>query len=358
MSIPASDLRYQDHILAGVSRTFALTIPELPAWLRIVVGNAYLLCRIADTVEDDPHLPVEEKQRFLRRFCRVVEGRESGEAFAAELCARLSPRASPAERDLVAHTARVVAIAHAFEAPQRAAIERCVQLMTEGMAHFQAKGGPQGLETLADLEGYCYCVAGVVGEMLTELFCQRIPELAPRRQALQWLALSFGQGLQMTNILKDVWEDRSRGACWLPRAVFEERGCDLGSLTPGEAGFRRGMEHLIGVARWHLERALDYTLLIPKREQGIRRFCLWALGMAVLTLANLRRRLAFHRGDQVKISRGTVRATVTLTSVCAGSNGALRLLFRWAARGLPPPVPPRERFVPPGWASEPLEGGT
>ncbi|MGN2392490.1 phytoene/squalene synthase family protein [Pelomicrobium sp. G1] len=358
MSIPASDLQYQDRILAGVSRTFALTIPELPAWLRIAVGNAYLLCRIADTVEDDPHLPVEDKLRFLRRFARVVEGREPGEAFAAELSARLSPRASPAERDLVAHTARVVAIARAFAAPQRAAIERCVRVMTEGMARFQAQGGSRGLETLADLDGYCYCVAGVVGEMLTELFCQRIQELAPRREELRQLALSFGQGLQMTNILKDVWEDRSRGACWLPRAVFEERGCDLGALTPGEAGFRRGMEYLIGVARWHLERALDYTLFVPKREEGIRRFCLWALGMAVLTLANLKGRLAFSRGDQVKISRGAVRATVAITSLCAGSNGALRLLFRWAARGLPPPVPPPEGVAPPGWASEPLEGGT
>jgi hypothetical protein len=44
---------YQDHILALVSRTFALTTPQLPAGLRSVVGNAYLLCRVADTIEDE-----------------------------------------------------------------------------------------------------------------------------------------------------------------------------------------------------------------------------------------------------------------------------------------------------------------
>ncbi|MDL1867558.1 phytoene synthase, partial [Betaproteobacteria bacterium PRO4] len=43
------DARYQEHILQGVSRTFALTIPQLPPALREVVGNAYLLCRIVDT---------------------------------------------------------------------------------------------------------------------------------------------------------------------------------------------------------------------------------------------------------------------------------------------------------------------
>ena len=28
----------------------------------------------------------------------------------------------------------------------------------------------------------------------------------------------------MTNILKDVWDDRERGACWLPRDIFAKRG--------------------------------------------------------------------------------------------------------------------------------------
>ena len=41
----------QNKHLEGVSRTFALTIPCLPEDLRDWVGNAYLLCRIADTIE-------------------------------------------------------------------------------------------------------------------------------------------------------------------------------------------------------------------------------------------------------------------------------------------------------------------
>jgi phytoene/squalene synthetase len=31
------------------------------------------------------------------------------------------------------------------------------------------------------------------------------------------LSTSFGQGLQMTNILKDIWDDAQRGVCWLPK---------------------------------------------------------------------------------------------------------------------------------------------
>jgi len=51
---PEDNLRYQSDILERVSRTFALTIPQLPFDLSKVVANAYLLCRIADTIEDDP----------------------------------------------------------------------------------------------------------------------------------------------------------------------------------------------------------------------------------------------------------------------------------------------------------------
>ena len=53
----ADPLTYQSEALPGVSRTFALTIPQLPEPLRHAVGNNYLLCRIADTIEDEPTLP-------------------------------------------------------------------------------------------------------------------------------------------------------------------------------------------------------------------------------------------------------------------------------------------------------------
>ena len=102
--------------------------------------------------------------------------------------------------------------------------------------------------------------------MLTSLFCLHSPEIAKRHDALMGLAISFGQGLQMTNILKDVWEDYRNGACWLPREIFAEEGLDLRDLT--RAGkreeFQRGVQRLIGIAHGHLKNALTYTLLIPR----------------------------------------------------------------------------------------------
>lgn len=331
------DLAYQEAILQGVSRTFALTIPQLPGPLREVVGNGYLLCRLADTIEDEPVIEPEEKRRLSERFVEVVAGGLSSQVFADELGPKLSPASTPAEHELVRNMPRVLRITHSFRETQRRALERCVRIMSRGMAEYQQNASLDGLKDQSELDRYCYYVAGVVGEMLTDLFCDYSPSIAARRDELMSLAVSFGQGLQMTNILKDVWEDQGREACWLPREVFERHQFDMPALSktgPGP-GFSEGMQELIAVARAHLANALEYTLLLPAGEAGIRRFCLWALGMAVLTLRKLNEHLDFREGQTVKISRRSVKATVLVTSAAAKYDRILRALFDHFTRSLP-----------------------
>jgi farnesyl-diphosphate farnesyltransferase len=332
-----SDAVYQDQILPHVSRTFALTIPQLPAALRIAVTNAYLLCRIADTIEDEPALSPPETLAFMERFMDVVAGRDEPDALALALASRLSDRTLATERELVSHMRRVINVTAGLSPAQRASINRCVELMCYGMPRFQATASLKGLPRLVDLDEYCYYVAGVVGDMLTELFCEHAPWIARNRTGLQSLAVSFAQGLQMTNILKDVWEDRSRGACWLPQEVFSRHGVDLARLTADshDPGFAAGMHELVGIAHGHLRNALEYTLLIPGKEIGIRRFCLWAIGLAVLTLQKINQNPKFTAGVQVKVSRRAVAMTRVLTDLTGRSDWMLRRLFDVAARGLP-----------------------
>jgi farnesyl-diphosphate farnesyltransferase len=298
--------------------------------------NAYLLCRLADTIEDDVGLDNEQKSRFHARFVAVVRGDEDAAAFAADLEPLLSARVLAAERDLVGNTAAVIRVMHGFSVEERAALTRCVAIMCRGMPEFQRNKSLSGLADLEALAEYCYYVAGVVGEMCTELFVLHCPELEKQRDTMMRLAVSFGQGLQMTNILKDIWDDRHANACWLPRSVFGpelplER---LEELHETDA-FKRGLNELIGVGHAHLRNALEYTCMIPKRETGIRKFCLWAIGLAVLTLRKIHRHPEFRSGSDVKVSRRTVKATVLTTNVTLMSNRALHLLFERAAVGLP-----------------------
>ena len=107
MDSVSSDEVYQDQILPHVSRTFALTIPQLPEGLRTAVTCAYLLCRIADTIEDEPALSPPETLAFLQRFSAVLAGQGEPAALAREIERRLSePDAGHGARSGEQHGAR------------------------------------------------------------------------------------------------------------------------------------------------------------------------------------------------------------------------------------------------------------
>lgn len=322
---------YQDLILPRVSRTFALTIPQLDPRLRTVIGNAYLLCRIADTIEDERSLSADVKQEFHARFTGVVASTEDPDAFARDLVPMLHGNTLAAERDLVASTSAVIAVTDGFNAVQRAALTRCITTMCTGMPGFERKASPAGLANMREMDRYCYYVAGIVGQTLTELFCDYSPKIAEQREALAKLDVSFGQGLQMTNILKDFWEDHDRGVCWLPHDLFARAGVDLASVHRNDvpAAFGTTYAQLIGIAHSHLRNALEYTLLLPEKEVGIRRFCLIALGLAMRTLASILARPGFTAGTQVKVSRQVVKKIVIVSRLFAGYT---RVLQRWFAR--------------------------
>ena len=334
----ADDL-FQMALLEGVSRTFALTIPQLPESLCRAVANAYLLCRIVDTIEDEVSLAPKQKKHFCHGFIEVVKTGKSSEAFAAELAPLLSSNTLPSEHVLIRVIPRVICITHQFDQEQITALSTCVEVMAEGMPIFQADNMQGGLPTLPDMDRYCYYVAGCVGEMLTRLFCHYSPEIAQHREALLKLGVSFGQGLQMTNILKDIWDDAERGVCWLPQDIFSETGFDLKNLNAqtNDANFRTGLRHLVSVAHTHLHNALRYTQLIPSHETGIRNFCLWALGMAVLTLKKIKQNLGFTRSDEVKITRNSVKSTIIATKLLGRSNFLLNSLFNLVSQELHDP---------------------
>ncbi len=323
--------------MPGVSRTFALTIPQLPDGLRIAVTNAYLLCRIADTIEDDHQLSVEDKSAYHQAFTDLVAGQGQAQELSADLFHALSGFTPGEELALIKNLPEVITVKQSLSEQQQQALFRCISVMCGGMPDFQQQTSIAGLDSMQDLDDYCYVVAGVVGEMLTDLFCDYSPQIAEHRESMMPLSRAFGQGLQMTNILKDFWEDRLRKACWLPSDVFRRHGLDLSSPHSEHfvTAFSKGIMELIAVAHQCLRDAMQYVKTVPRNETGIRRFCLWAIGLAVLTLQNIRKKPGYLHGDQVKVSRRAVSITVLLSNMMSRSNRALSLIFRLASSGLP-----------------------
>ena len=67
----------------------------------------------------------------------------------------------------------------------------------------------------------------------------------------------------------------------------------------------------------------------------MRRFCSWALGLAVLTLRKIHANPSYTSAEQVKISRKAVKATIFTTNLFLGNNRVLRLLFNLGSGRLP-----------------------
>ena len=98
-------------LLPEVSRTFALNIPVLPAPLELVVTVAYLLCRIADTLEDESGGETSARDELLSEFARLVDLPEGWQArvraFAERAAGSLRAEAPPAEVKLVRESPRL-----------------------------------------------------------------------------------------------------------------------------------------------------------------------------------------------------------------------------------------------------------
>jgi farnesyl-diphosphate farnesyltransferase len=122
----------------------------------------------------------------------------------------------------LAATPEVIEGFAALAPPARAAIALHVARTCHGMAGYVRATDPRGrleLRTLADLRGYCYVVAGIVGELLTELFVLAEPRLEAQQDDLRQRAAEFGEALQLVNILKDSMTDAVEGRRFLPAGV-------------------------------------------------------------------------------------------------------------------------------------------
>ncbi len=322
-------LAYQKKLLPGVSRTFALTIPLLPEPLCAIVTNAYLLCRIVATIEDDDSLTLTESQYFPEKFRHVLEQQASPQSFANALLAKISAQTPRKELELIQEIPYIIACLRTFTVDQQAQLIQCVNIMSRGMSEFQRNASLAGLKTMAQLDNYCYHVAGVVGEMLTELFCDYAPAMMKHKTQAVQLAVTFGQALQMTNILADIWEDQQRGICWLPQELFLKHNIDLAQGLPvqNQLGYQAAIQELCLNAFQHLNTAMEYFSLIPATEIGIKQFTLLPINLAALTLNHIYDAPGFTDRNHIKINRHFIKPLVFSTKLAAYHSLLAKHLF-------------------------------
>ncbi len=316
---------YCERMLPLVSRTFSLNIRQLTGTLYRSVLVGYLLFRMADTVEDAPGLSEAEKIKGLIGFSRFFENGGLSSNWYTPLVRPFLNAVCPEtpEGDLLRHGDRVFICYAALPQSYREIMGEALRESMLGMVCYQERkrenpGGIFQLKDWNDLTQYCYYVAGVVGKMLTRLFCLE-SELMPYQITLSRNEIHFGLALQLTNIAKDYPADIKRGWCYLPQTLTARLG-----ITPQEILDDPGCRHeeitqaLIKATLPHFEGTYRYIAGIPLHLESIRKFCIIPFVLAYHTLAFL------CESRISKLSRNRVRHLLGEVEGFCRSNARLK----------------------------------
>lgn len=329
-------LEFCVEILPRVSRTFAINIRVLKGELYKAVLVAYLFCRIVDTVEDAEDLSIDLRNRLLDDYMAFFETPPLNPRRLSDWITLFGnlDLSDPQQR-LIIDCPSVFEVFSNLPSSTRAIISDCVLEMAAGMRKTvnrqQHQESFHSLQTMTDLEQYCYYVAGTVGIMLTKLFAIYSKSLKPTvAQRMADLQLSFAFGLQMTNIIKDCSEDYRRGWCYIPVDLAAKFGVPIAEffMPQHHQQSLATLDDLMIRSAKHLDDALDYTLLLPRSEVRMRLFNLWSLFFAVRTLSKTWHNRDLLNGEvKVKISRSEVYRTLIQTALLVTSNALLRRLY-------------------------------
>ncbi|MFI7608413.1 presqualene diphosphate synthase HpnD [Micromonospora sp. NPDC049366] len=148
--------------------------------------------------------------------------------------------------------------------------------------------------TFDDLHWYCRCVAGSIGRLSLGVFGSADP------QAAAPLADALGVALQLTNILRDLVEDRADGRIYLPADDLARFGC---TLELGGVGFTDPPDRLSELIRFEAARAARWY------DTGLRLLPLLDRRSAACTaaMAGIYRRLLVRiAADPLAVTRSRV----------------------------------------------------
>ena len=312
-------------MLRNVSRTFALSIEQLPLPVRDVVTIAYLMFRVSDCIEDHDEMQPDRKAKLLRLWAGVMQGQADIQDYLKSV-SDIDAKGDP-EIEVALQADEVLDALNELPKIPRDILIHHVCDTSEGMARWQDHG--PYVEDEAAMDDYMHEVAGRVGHLLTEVFIWNDPSLASKREILMQLGREFGLALQTVNIIRGMRKDFQRGWVFVPRDMFEAQGLARENMFGPENRDRamKVVAKLADKAERHLSNGLDYIMLLPRAQRRIRLFCIWPLLFAVKTLAISRNNVAVIAAE-AKITRPQVKRIVAISSLIWWSDFLLGMYYR------------------------------
>jgi farnesyl-diphosphate farnesyltransferase len=213
LSLTILDTAGYERLLKKLARTFALSLRILPASIRPALSLAYMLARASDSIADAATAPAFQRLALLRALPDSFPEKSPDLGLTGD------------ERDLVV---RLPDLLKALEAmPAAAEIKDAWRVILRGqifdLERFEPSDDGETPQPLSpdELVEYTQLVAGSVGEFWTRLSFRHIPDYATKPlDEMLTLARTFGQGLQMVNILRDRRRDADLGRVYIPDERF------------------------------------------------------------------------------------------------------------------------------------------
>lgn len=262
-------------VLKATSRTFYIPITFLQKELKTAVATAYLMMRAIDEIEDHENLAVTNDMKFslLTEVSSLLKEPTFNEQKYLDLL-------EPVKEYMPEVTVRLGDWIRLIPRGAEEIVKNATSEMAEGMGKW-SKNNFQ-VHTKEDLDDYTYYVAGLVGVMLSKLWEWN----AGIKTDLE-LAIGYGRGLQIVNILRNQQEDLAdRGVSFVPD------------------GWTRA--DLFEYAEDNLNKADRYMLDINKRS--IKLFCRLPLALAHKTLDALKQGKEKMTREEVELTVEEVQA--------------------------------------------------
>ena len=308
-----------ERLLKLVSRSFSIAIAMLPKKVKKNIGNFYLLCRYADSIEDS-NLPTEKKAETFKKF--IFSVKKEDVMGVREVSKEILPFVIyENDKKMIKHFGRVMKEFVSFPKKDKEISKKWLTSMARGMQKYSKKD----IENFRDLNNYCYFVAGTVGMYLTELFEYKFN--IARKVELSKRAKDFGLLLQKVNIIRDFSKDYKEGRVFWPKKLFAKHNVTVDNVFNEEHSVARQkiLAEMIKSTKKNIANSIEYIEMLPKGETMLRASCAIPFCMALPTLMKCEENeKIFDTKEKVKIDRDEVAKILLMIKNNLGETSFIR----------------------------------
>jgi len=304
--------------LRSVSRSFYLSLRFLPKALRDPLSLAYLLARATDSIADTVGPAVALRTEALHDLAAAIQGAAATKATEALRKSFAPLQNDKAERTLIEQLPALLDWLGELSADDRAEVRSVLLKINRGQSldleRFGAGDEIRVLQNAAELEEYTYLVAGCVGEFWTRLCFAHVKNFTARPESeMRLLAVQYGQGLQLINILRDAGDDLRNRRCYFPADELHSLGLSPSQIHRDPTRIEPILIKWREKAERGIEAGKEYARSI--RNRRVRFATALPAKIGARTLALLRDAGAAALTRRVKVPRAEVRKMIVSSAL-------------------------------------------